>query len=379
MNRSLITLAAAAAALAMAAPASAETELEKLRSEVEALKQAVEAAAEWKDPKTLVHMAGYADVGYVDAEGSPGSFFVGTFSPIFHYQFNDIVMLESELEFEALPDGETETALEYLTIDYLFHNNAALVAGKFLSPLGQFRQNLHPSWINKMASAPVGFGHDEAAPNAEVGAQLRGGFGLGGHRANYAVYIANGPAVELGPGGTELEAVETPGLNADEDGKKVVGGRFGLLMPGPRLEFGLSAATGEVGELGPGGYTGITRDYQVQGFDFTWRPGSFTVLGEYIRQEVGANAASTAPEEGVWDAWYLQASYRFPATDWEVVARYGEYDTPGTEADREQLALGVNYVFASNFIAKVNFESNDNPNPGEEAGDRWFLQLAYGF
>ena len=79
------------------------------------------------------------------------------------------------------------------------------------------------------------------------------------------------------------------------------------------------------------------------------------------------------------DAWYLQASYRFPATDWEVVARYGEYDTPGTEADREQLALGVNYVFASNFIAKVNFESNDNPNPGEEAGDRWFLQLAYGF
>ncbi len=376
MNRSLITLAVGAA---LAAPAAAQTEVEKLRAELDELRQEVRAAAEWKDPTTLVHMAGYADVGYEDAEGSPGSYLVGTFAPIFHYQFNDIVMLESELEFEALPDGSTETGLEYLTIDYLFHNNAALVVGKFLSPLGQFRQNLHPSWINKLASAPAGFGHDEAAPNAEVGAQVRGGFGLGGHRANYAVYIANGPAVELGPGGTELEAVETPGLNADEDGKKVVGGRFGLLVPGPRLEFGLSAATGEVGELGAGGYTGITRDYQAQGFDFTWRPGGFNIVGEYIRQEVGANAASTAPEEGVWDAWYLQASYRFPATDWEVVARYGEYDTPGTEADREQLALGVNYVFASNFVAKATFESNDNPNPGEEAGDRWLLQLAYGF
>ncbi len=373
-----LTTLAAAVGMALAGPAAAETDLDKLRAEVEQLKQKVESAAEWKDPKTLVHMAGYADVGYVDAEGTPGSFLVGTFAPIFHYQFNNMVMLESEMELEVDENGNTEVGLEYLTVDFLFHNNAALVVGKFLSPLGQFRQNLHPSWINKMASAPVGFGHDEAAPNAEVGAQLRGGFGLGRTRANYAVYIANGPAVELDGTGTELEMVETPGLNADTDGKKVVGGRFGLLLPGPRLELGVSAATGEVGEITTPSST-VVRDYQVQGVDFTWRPGDFNVVGEYIRQEVGANAASTAPEEGVWDAWYLQVAYRFPATDWEVVARYGEYDTPGTEADREQLALGVNYVFASNFVAKVNFESNDNPNPGEEAGDRWYLQLAYGF
>lgn len=151
----------------------AASELEQLKQDVERLKTEMAAANEWRDPNTLIHMAGYADVGYVnsDASGDDGSFNVGTFAPIFHYQYRDLVMLESELELTTSEDGETETALEYLTLDWFVNDYLVLVAGKFLSPIGQFRQNLHPSWINKLPSAPAGFGHDGAAPVSDLGVQ----------------------------------------------------------------------------------------------------------------------------------------------------------------------------------------------------------------
>jgi hypothetical protein len=120
------------------------------KEEVQIIKKDVATASEWLQPDTVTHMAGYADVGFTDSESDDGSFNVGTFSPIFHYQYRDLVLLESELEIEVEEDGETEVALEYLTIDWFINDYMVLVGGKFLSHIGQFRQNLHPSWINKL-------------------------------------------------------------------------------------------------------------------------------------------------------------------------------------------------------------------------------------
>ncbi len=375
------TLLACVVGLAISQTASARSDLEQLKAEVEALKQEVASAAEWKSPRTLVHMAGYASVGYTDTQNEPGTFKMGNFSPIFHYQFSDLVMLESELEFEVDEVGNTDVSLEYLTIDWFMNDHAALVAGRFLSPLGNFRQNMHPSWINKMASAPVGFGHDQAAPNGDVGLQVRGGFALGGANANYAVFLGNGPTLEAnGFGG--FEKLESPGLNGNGDGTFVGGGRFGMLFPDKKLELGLSAATGDIdirtSTSGPV-YEGLKRDYSVLGADLTWRPGNFDVRAEYIRQSVGSRAASSVPGSADWTAWYGQVAYRFYPSKWEAVARYSNYDTPGEENDRVQLAGGVNYLFESNFIGKLDYESNDNPNDGYEADNRFLVQLAYGF
>ena len=375
-----LSLLAGAIGLAVLSPASAETELDKLKAEVEALKQEVASAAEWKTPKTLVHMAGYASIGFTDTESEPGTFKMGNFSPIFHYQFSDLVMLESELEFSVDETGSSEVDLEYLTIDWFMNDHATLVAGKFLSPLGQFRQNMHPSWVNKMASAPVGFGHDQAAPNADVGFQIRGGFGLGKINANYAVFMGNGPTAEGAAG--EFEMIESPGLNGNGDGTYVGGGRLGLLFPDQKLEIGFSAATGDIdirtSTTGPT-YEGAKRDYSVLGADLAWRPGNFDVRAEYIQQSVGDQAASVVPDKADWTAWYGQVAYRFLPSKWEVVARYSNYDTPGDEGDRVQIAGGVNYVFESNFVAKLDYESNDNPNDGFDADNRVLAQLAYGF
>jgi len=384
--------------------ADMQAQIDTLQSQVTALSSEVQQAAEWKNPNTLIHMAGYADVGFMKREGEDSSFVVGTFSPIFHFQYRDVVMMEAELEFEVDDDGETEVAVEYLTIDWFMGDYATLVAGKFLSPIGQFRQNLHPSWINKLATAPPGFGHDGAAPVSDVGLQVRGGFPLGSMRANYAVYASNGPEINSeaeddGAGGVEgyeLDGVAAEGFGADRDGEKTYGGRFALL-PIPSVEIGLSVATGKAtvtnveGDedaltsppLGP--IAGETpRDYDVMGADFVWFTGNMSLRGEYVKTEIGKSATDVTASDGAeWTTWYTQAAYRLPDTKWEGVLRYTDYDSPHDSVDQQQTALGINYLVANNFIVKLTHEFNDGKTvDGEKSAadaDLTVLQLAYGF
>lgn len=337
---------------------------------------------------TITHLAGYADVGYTEAESSNGSFGAGTFAPIFHYQYRDLVMLEAELEIEIDDDGETETALEYLAINWFMNDYLTLVGGKFLSPIGQFRQNLHPSWINKLPSAPPGFGHDGAAPVSDVGVQLRGGGPLGEVRTNYAFFISNGPELiaEFEDDEFELDGVEAEGFGNDIDGEKVIGGRFALI-PMVGLEIGFSAASGKatVTEIEDGESELLSgegaRDYDVIGADFHWQTGRFGLRGEYVETEVGADEGGgfAASEGATWETWYTQGSYRARESKWEFVARYTDFDSPHSSQDQTQWALGTNYLFSNSFIGKFSYEFNDGLQQATADQDRIQLQLAYGF
>ncbi|GMR14801.1 MAG: hypothetical protein BMS9Abin30_0409 [Gammaproteobacteria bacterium] len=387
----------------------------QVEQEVTALKEDVVKADEWRHPDTLIHMSGYADVGYAFASGETGSFSVGRFSPIFHYQYRDLVMLESEIEIEIDEAGETELTLEYLTIDYFLNDYMALVGGRFLSPIGQFRQNIHPSWINKLASAPPGFGHDGAAPTSDVGLQLRGGFPIGNTFANYAVYVSNGPELisTLEDDEFELEGINAEGLGSDADGEKVFGGRFGF-RPLSGMEIGISAATGKATvtalELAHGGdedgeeqekfryvlmneggdeegdepgfdlHDEQARDYDVFGADFVWSIGLFKLRGEYVKSKVGAaDVGVTASPGATWISWYTQASYLIPGTRLEPVIRYTDFNPPEESRDQKQWGLGLNYLISSNVVAKVTYEYNDGQVGSMADTDRWLFQLAYGF
>jgi hypothetical protein len=359
------------------------------KQEVQEVKQEVEMAGEWLQPDTLIHMAGYADVGYVDSESTDSSFNVGTFAPIFHFQYRDLVMLESELEFKVGDDGETETALEYLTLDWFINDYMTLLGGKFLSPIGQFRQNLHPSWINKLPSAPPGFGHDGAAPVSDLGLQLRGGFPIGNVRTNYAIYVSNGPELkaEFEDGEYELDGVEAEGFGSDNDGEKVVGGRFAII-PFPGFELGISAASGKatVTSVEDGDSELLSdegaRDYDVIGADFNWQIQGFGLRGEYIETEVGSdNGGGTAASDSAeWETWYTQGAYRFDQSKWELVTRYTDFDSPHDSQDQKQWALGANYLITNNFMVKLGYEFNDGKSSGNDAdSDRLMVQMAYGF
>ena len=392
--------------VSQAADADLQAQIDDLKNQVTALSSEVQQAAEWKNPNTLMHMAGFADVKFVKPKNGDGSFNVGSFSPIFHYQYRDLVMLESEIEFGVAANGETTIEMGYMTIDWFVSDYVAVIAGKFLSPIGQFRQNIHPSWINKMVSAPPGFGHDGAAPISDMGIQLRGGFPIAGIRTNYSVYVSNGPELksEIEADGTEfetgLDGITADGFGADRDGKKTYGGRYAIL-PVPSLEIGLSYATGkatvteiensEDGLRPAGDIEGQPlRDYDVVGADFVWFSGNMSIRGEYVKSEIGADptvyvpgnepVGATASGSAIWEATYVQAAYRLPNTKWEGVLRYGDFDSPHNSKDQKQATVGINYLVTNNFIAKVTYEFNDGKVAGSAAdNDRLLTQLAYGF
>lgn len=385
----------------------------QVEESVTQLKEDVAEAEEWKHSDTLVHLAGYADVGYTVSSGGDGSFGVGRFAPIFHYQYRDLVMLEAELEIEVGADGETEVGMEYLTIDYFLNDYMALIGGKFLSPVGQFRQNIHPSWINKLASAPPGFGHDGAAPTSDVGLQARGGFQLGSVFANYSAYISNGPELNSTADGDEfeLEGIVAEGFSSDADGEKVIGGRLGF-VPIPSLELGFSVAMGKAtvtavelahGEEGEAAekfaadLLGIVgdpdvgepdfdlsgeqaRNYDVLGMDFVWTLGGVQVRGEYVKSKVGvANSGVTASAGAAWESWYTQASYLLPQTKFEPSIRYTDFNSPHSSQDQRQWAVGMNYLISNSVIAKLTYEFNDGQAGSTADINRWLVQLAYGF
>jgi len=367
----------AVAGLLLSGPwvAVAADDYESLKAEVDALKQEVRQASEWKNTDSVVHLTGYGVVGYTAPESGTNTFSGTGFNPIFHYQYKNLFLLESELEVELEDDGATAVALEYLAIDVFLNDYMTLVAGKFLSPIGQFRQNLHPAWVNKLPTAPLGFGHDGAAPVADVGLQLRGGVPLGGMKLNYALYGANGPGLELNTAGDEIEAIHAEGLGSDNNGNKIVGGRLGFL-PIPKLEVGASIATAKASGTGAMGSTG-QRDYNVYGADASYQIAGVDLRGEYVKTKLGVDNVTTIdPAAKEWTAWYTQAAYRVGSTPWEVVVRYGQFEKPGSPVTK-QWTPGINYLFASNVIAKLAYEANDTDGVVDD--DRILAQLAYGF
>ncbi len=361
----------------------AAEDIQALRTDVAAASQAArrasQSASEWKQTTSVTHLAGYGTAGYVNSDNGSDAF-VGNFNPIFHFQYKDRVLWESELEFEIEEDGETEIALEYSTIDFFLNDNLIFLAGKFISPLGNFRQNIHPSWINKLPSAPPGFGHDGAAPLAEIGFQLRGGAGVGERsKVTYAAYIGMGPKLEGEDG--EVHGIDTDGFAGDSDGEKVFGGRLSFL-PIPKLEIGVSGAFGDVAVVEDDGVEvedDPLRDYNVLGIDASYQWRNFDFRAEYIQQDVADSAQSVAPEGGTWETWYTQGAYKFGQAKWEGVLRYTDYSSPHANKSQEQWALGLNYLLSPNAMIKLGYEINDGLVGETTDDDRWMLQIAYGF
>ena len=381
MAEELATLREELAAAKEAAPSAA---VETLRAETAAARQAAQraelSANEWKNTSSVTHLAGYASADYVSPENGNAAF-VANFNPMFHFQYTDRILWEAELEIEVEENGDTEIGLEYSTIDLFLNDNTVLLAGKFLSPIGNFRQNLHPSWINKLTSAPPGFGHDGAAPLAEVGVQLRGAYNVGQRgKFTYAGFVGNGPKLEGEDG--EIHGIDTDGSAGDFDDEKVFGGRIGLL-PIPRLEIGVSAATGDASVVENDGtdFEGDPkRDYDVFGVDASYQWGNLDLRGEYVSQEVESLETSIAPEGGKWETWYAQGAYKFgPQAKWEGVLRYTDFTSPHADESQEQWAVGLNYLLAPSALIKVGYESNTGLDGEITDDDRWLVQIAYGY
>ena len=316
--------------------------------------------------------------------------FTASVSPVLLYTMGQDILFETELEF-GLTGAATTTTLEYAQIDYLGFENVQIIAGKFLLPFGVFGERIHPTWINKLPTGPVLYGHahggvaeDGLLPiMSDAGAMVRWTQTLGSRfRLDVSGYVTQGP--RLG----EEEEDHDDGAEAhdptDEDDDhappvafgvsftdnnrdKMVGGRVGLLRGGAFATY-LSAFHGGYDESG-------VLDYQGGAASVEWRGGGFELRGEYVatRQEF---VVDEAQEKLARSGYYAQISKRINA--WEPVIRWGDLNDGSvagvtTIEGHHELALGLNYWLRPTIPIKLAWEIH------QERVDRLYVQWAYGF
>ena len=409
-----------------------EQRLQTLENEVAALKAAQEGT-----PAHDFHLTGYANVQYSAPEEGKSTF-TTLFAPIFLYKVSDRLLFEGELEFQ-LEEGETDVAFEYSQIDYMFADNAVLVTGKMLLPLGTFGERGHPSWINKLPMSPLIYGGHHGSPvglipvMSDFGVQLRGGFPSNGMRWNYAAYIVNGPRIsDAGTSDTSAESSEgghadllSPKFNAageadeghghsgggggldyspsadDDNNDKAFGIRFGAI-PIAGIEIGLSYYTAKVAfhkfvdhDEPPGDKTEATIALTM--VDFVYQHGPLQVQGEYLLEdtsEIGTYGIAAEDDDstlGVTEqseelevpenrsGYWVEISHMFGGWVPELVLRYGITNSDGDELG-SQTALGFNWWLESSLVFKLAVASNSVAEGDEtETTTDYFAALAMGF
>ncbi|MCF6341260.1 MAG: hypothetical protein L3J31_00450, partial [Bacteroidales bacterium] len=199
----------------------------------------------------MVRGYGHAGLDYLKTpDGTSLSYVGAAFSPIFIFKQGSRFLFEAELEFQ-LDQNQLDIGLEYANLMFVINKYLMVRGGKFLLPFGTFMERLHPAWVNRLSSKPLGFGHDGIAPSSGIGIELRGSAPIGGTTINYSVYSTNGPRLKDG----SEEPDEAGMLNfenyIDNNINKAIGGRIGYLpLYNSSMELGVSFYTAKVGDKG---------------------------------------------------------------------------------------------------------------------------------
>ncbi|NNF89380.1 MAG: hypothetical protein HKM97_12690, partial [Acidimicrobiia bacterium] len=322
-------------------------------------------------PENRFLLTGYGFTTYVDSDapGSPESFNTA-FVPIFLYRVSDKFLFEAELEFE-FEDDTVETEVEYAQIDWLAHDNATVVMGKYLTPFGSFIEKLHPAWINKLPTFPLPYQHGQSlVPFGQTGLQVRGGIPIGDgyRRFTYSLFVSNGFQLsEHGHGeepepeedghddeslsaftfddehgeeeegddhGEEEELIFLEGSSFNGNNDTALGGRVSVI-PAQGFEIGASYLSGSYDEFGE-------LDATMMGVDFTYHHDLFDVRAEWLDTETERGFAEDGDplHDQEVESWYIQPSLRLsviPAYAFnkvELVARLANLDWGAGDQDQ---------------------------------------------
>ncbi len=336
----------------------------------------------WTGYDITALMVGGANTGYSNLDNKNGSFNIIDFNPILLASYQDLLLMRASVNFSLDDDGDTQTSLDFLNLNLFANDYVELGIGKFDSSLGQFVQSLSPSWINKLPTAPVGFDSDEAAPQSEIGVELRGGFPFVlDTKGNYSFFVSNGPRGYVDQTNMVIDHISTDGFPKNY-GNFIYGGRLGFL-PVWNLELGISAAGGKLAlfDLADNSIL-LQRDrkYLVLGADAVFNWEDLCLRGEIIQQKIlSQNNSIIVPGSATWRAWYVQAAYRIPSTKWEPVIRYGKYTTPISGDDQRQWAFGINYWFAPSIAIQTAYQRNHCYGCTDNAENNFLIQLVFGF
>lgn len=373
------------------------------QSEIDSLVDVALAKKGFKPSKTQFMIRGYGHTGVdnVTTNGEKESSYVGSaFAPIFLFKHSDKLIFEAELEF-ALENNALEIGLEYANVMYVANDYLTIRAGKFLLPFGTFMERLHPSWINRLPTKPLGFGHDGIAPSSGIGVELRGAVNLGGPRINYSIYSTNGPRLKDG----SIEAAEAGMLLfsnfEDNNNSKAFGGRIGLLpFSDSSTEIGFSTYSTNGAGVRGSVYEDVGAFLYALDFSFIKQisaiGGMVDVKSQYNNSKID-NATYFDPADGDTytfnnksNSFYTQLSYRPTMSDsdfikkLEFVGRYSSFNAPvGAEwaGEAEQYAFGLNYWLSWRSLIKVAYQTTDTigGHDGDANTKGFFIHWAIGF
>ncbi|NNK63792.1 MAG: hypothetical protein HKO98_11375 [Gemmatimonadetes bacterium] len=346
--------------------------------------------------RSVFVMSGYGTITYEAA--TTGDFpndFSASLSPVFLYSMGDDFLFEAELEF-GLNGVATTTSLEYAQIDYLGFESFQIIAGKFLLPFGTFSERIHPSWINKLPTGPVLYGHahggvaeDGLLPVlSDAGVQLRFTHPFSSTWSlDITGFVTQGPSLgevddhddgeEEDDHGEEEEddhGEETPAPAVafgtsfgDNNSNKMVGARVGLVK-GPAFEVYLSGFHALYDSEG-------LLDYRAAALSVEWRRSGFEFRGEGLltRQEFQREDRFVDQSRS---GFYAQVSKR--VGKWEPVVRWGSLadatvDTEAVIDGHNEIAMGLAYWFQPSIPLKLSWEIH------EDRDDRLYVQWAFGF
>ncbi len=329
-------------------------------------------------------LTGYGTATIEWHRNTSASTFTAGFAPILLYRATDRVLFEAEPEFELKDTGETDINLEYAQADILLTDYATLVAGKFLLPFGEFIQQLHPAWINKLVSFPLPYRENEEGgimPFSDVGIQVRGGtrlLGREGVNLDYTVYASNGPRFDSEKLGAKFTA-----NNVDGNRGKGFGARAALLWADPGSRLGSL----KVGASTYDGKWNANNDrwFTSWGVDAVYRLDELELRGEYLRTRRELPMALGIDKR---DGWYAQGAYRLSRVPvahlnrMELIARWSGVNQRAVTDEEllphaQQVALGVDYWLTPSIVGKLEY---DRELPRHAAKDHAVrAQIAVGF
>jgi hypothetical protein len=335
-------------------------------------------------------VTGFGFVQFEDHRGDPSTFSAGI-NPIFLFRIGDRLLFESELEIEFQSGDEgggTEVNLETANLNLLVTDNLLIGGGRFKTPLGIFNDRLESKWINKLPDRPLPYADEVGiAQEASVGVYAKGAFHSPVGEFNYAVYVANGPSLNVdgdNPGSLDFDNLQ------DINDNKAVGGRIGWI-PFPYLELGYSA---QFAKVNPPGFEDVHAFTQAVDLSYvrTLRliKGQVDFRAEWVFSSVdkATYTIDNAPARFNNDrnAGYLQLAYRPTQVEGrflkntELVFRYDRLNVSKSAPNggyEQRYTFGIDYWINPSTVVKIAYEVDDRQQG--QSSDAFFIQAVMGF
>ena len=348
-------------------------------------------------------VTGYATSGFTSNEDGTSSF-DASFNPIFLWKLSDRLSFSGELEFElgesdnsvTGSSDNTEVNLEFMEISYVINDYLTFRAGKILTPFSFFKENLHPTWINKLPDQPLfADGGARLIPTSSLAFELRGGAPINDSmRVFYSAYVANGPKLVTDPTSSQAGQLNF-GNFSDVNSNKTIGGRIGMFIT-PELDVTYAFNYGDAGARGTAfkDVSALLQDisisYVVEKDEIG---GRLEARAEYVHSDVDDSTIGGVLFDNTRSGGYAQVSYRPTLSssafkDFEGVFRFDWLDNPSSAGaasrsyDEQRYTLGLNYWVSPSTVFKAAYQFdniNNDPTSSQNGNDALLLQVAMGF